>query len=224
MNASRPERSARRSSRPWILLAAAPVVVIAALWLVTRGPDTEARTGPPVLSVPPPAPAPMVSIASDRAVHLLRGEVDELRRRLTELVSGAPGAGSAEGASPDVAPRETDEIRDEAMAMAKARRALFADTLANDPDDPTWSGVASQRIQSSFVEHLPSDVVLEDVSCRSTLCRISVRYASAQASEIGAEHLPHLVPWNTRGIMYADDRDPARIVFYAARTPELAPQ
>ena len=93
----------------------------------------------------------------------------------------------------------------------------------------TSAGVASScprramASTSSFDERLPADARLEDVSCRSTMCRITVRFPSAQAGEVGAELLPNLVPWDTRGILYSDEREPTRVVFYAARAPELAP-
>ena len=221
MNASRPAPSARRSYWPSILLAAA-VVMVAAPWLIAAYLDetADASASPGASAAPSPVPV----AATDPALRMLRAEVDALRQRLAELGRSAPEAPDVDGEeAPDVTPREAEEIFDAAEQRAKARRALFADTLAADPDDPTWSGVATQRIRDSFGERLPSDARLEDVSCRSTLCRITVRFVSAQAGEVGAELLPNLVPWDTKGIIYSDEREPTRVVFYAARAPELAP-
>jgi len=217
-------RSRRPLHRPWLLAAAAVAVSSAcALLILGDAPRTQAA---PTAVAPPAASAPAPSVDPGNAFGPLRRELDELRALVAELGRGGPDATSLDddATSDDLAARAPADIRKAADDRAHRRMALFADALAAEPDDPTWSGQAAQRLHTSFVERLPSDATLDDVSCRSSLCRIVVRFASVQAFELGVEHLPMLVPWDTRGFMHPDERDPTRAVIYVGREIAAVPQ
>jgi len=52
---------------------------------------------------------------------------------------------------------------------------------------------------------------------------VALRFPSEHARAEGSLSLPNLVPWSTAGIVHEDERDPARVIMYAARRADLLP-
>jgi len=112
-----------------------------------------------------------------------------------------------------------------AAADERARRriARFADALTAEAVDPGWRTKAEGRIRASVAEVAVDGMTLEEVECRSTLCRVRFRFATVQAREANTRVVSLLVPWDSTGIVYRDERDPLRLIVYAARRDDLSP-
>jgi hypothetical protein len=188
-----------------LVLLAVPVVATGALLLGRR--DAPA----PAALVPSPVVAPR-----DPMVGTLRAEVEALRADL-EARPVVP----VQRAAPAPSEPDVELSPDEQMAGHIAR---YASALAADPIDAAWSADAERAVSGAFAAAGPTDAVIDDVTCRATLCRVGLRFPSAYAREMGAPLLPSRIPWDTAGIMEEDEGDPTRVVLYAARSAELAPE
>ncbi len=100
---------------------------------------------------------------------------------------------------------------DDPMAPVIARLSAVHD---REVPDPTWAAKAQLRIDEYVATAIavPSDVT---ASCRSTLCRITMRFADdlGRDEALGAVSLP----WDGEGVFRTDPDDPLKVVLYAAR-------
>jgi len=207
----------RRSDAALRVLAGAAAAAAVAAIVVGRG-DRRADGG---------TASSAAAVARDDRVGALRAEVEDLRRRVAGLTHRVTATAPAAAPAPAPAAVRTDELAPEELAAASdvAARSLIArfdGAFARDAVDPDWSADAEQRIRGRLAD-ATLQLQVDEVACRATLCRVSVRYASAEAREQGQDLLPSLVPWTSGGIIRLDEADPTRAVLYKARSVELLP-
>jgi hypothetical protein len=99
--------------------------------------------------------------------------------------------------------------------------------LEREPQDRDWY----RRVQNDLVPVLASaefsGARLAGHRCGTSLCRVDLRYDSAQARERAEEALPQREPFSSNGLVHADATDALKVSVYFSRqghrlpTPEL---
>src|SRR5262245_26005141 len=206
------------SSGTLLLVAAAAIVMVGlvAVVVVAAGPGAPSS----VPAATPPAAAPVA--ASDPSARRPRAEVDVLAARASAMSRREPRhEASAGDGEIDADPAARAAASDE---RARRRMALFADAFAAEATDAAWSPGAERGIRDGFVARVPVEgAALDEVGCRASLCRIAVRFPSANARQLNGDRVTAAIPWQTTGIIHNDPADPARLIVYAVREGQRPP-
>lgn len=161
------------------LLATALVALPAALWWL--GPA--ARDG----ETPPRAPAtrPEAAAVSTADVEHLRRELASVRREVSRLDESqhADAPAAEETAPPDHA--TTHEAAPEVASPVEpaALREQWDTVVASQPRDRDWAAGAEESLRAAFAEGAFRGSSAERVDCRTTLCRLELTHADAEAAE-----------------------------------------
>ncbi|MDF3066532.1 MAG: hypothetical protein K0R38_2133 [Polyangiaceae bacterium] len=103
----------------------------------------------------------------------------------------------------------------------EAARAHFDEVIESEPWDPAWAREEERSIGAFVREEAGDGAALESVSCRSSMCRLRVRFADDGGRE--AFKLKIGLPPLNNGGFYQDEGE-GRLVFFAAREGHPLPQ
>ncbi|WP_223642584.1 hypothetical protein [Corallococcus sp. EGB] len=93
----------------------------------------------------------------------------------------APGAAEADGAeAPDEVP-PPPPMRPPPPSFEQSRARVMT-AFSEEPVDSDWSGRATQTLNETLRQHLPSSSHVKALDCRSTLCRVELVHRSAADS------------------------------------------
>ena len=187
---------------------------------VGAGPDPDAATVHETLTPSPPAASVLNTVieplhdrstrTSDRQglttlreeIVRLRADVESLRRSVQEqklALARVATEGDTEDwhGYGDRASFDAELDHAEAVEEAKLEWQLYMDTVEasfqRQPTDPAWSAEATDVIHNALEDENVSATSLDEVECRSQLCRVTVRHAEPMAaSRFGASLPPEL--------------------------------
>ncbi len=184
--------------RSWAA-AAAVLVGAGTIAVASRSPDA-------------PMPSPPPAAANDAT------DVGQLRREVA-LLRGAVARGPAVAHAPAAvdAPPPPDEAPVAPEALIADQTMLVEDRLAAGDPDPSWSSDATRLIHDRFAQAGLTGARLDAAACRGTLCKIQLRFESAEALAAVAGDAADSVPWTASGFVRSDPDDPLRLVVYASR-------
>lgn len=184
----------------YLLFVIGGVVGIAALlWVVHDG--RPAREAIPITTGPASEQLPEQQAGHDQPgagdnINALRREVAHLnadlrvlRRQLKKQATHAPvdsntatSPAAAAPEFPDNAAAVADPLEEKAIAVEEEKRRVeermqaLETSLQNDPLDRSWSIQVSEQITQAFASEELAGISLDDVECRSTLCRVEVMH------------------------------------------------
>lgn len=137
----------------------------------------------------------------ERDMQGLRAEMEELRRLREETVRSSPAspptspprdrqlpealarADAASGGTPEETPTATPEERREFFRTRDAEHLLrYESTFDSELNDRGWSATAESQISAVARNALSAGAVLEEVRCRSTLCRMTTAHPDSSAA------------------------------------------
>lgn len=137
----------------------------------------------------------------ERDMQKLRAEMEELRRLRDETVRSSPPtppaspprdrqsleafarADAASGGTPEETPAESREERREFFKARDAEHLLrYESTFDSELHDRGWSATAESQISAVARNALSVGAVLEEVRCRSTLCRMTTVHPDSNAA------------------------------------------
>lgn len=140
----------------------------------------------------------------ERELSLLRAEVAGLK----EQVNRPPPAPAAEPVPPDPGPEPPKPT------TAEAAQAHFERTLEAEPLDATWARAEEQSIRDFVQAEAGEGAALESVSCRSSMCRLRLRFPNDDGRD--AFKLKLGLPPLSHGGFYKEEGE-AGLAYYAAR-------
>lgn len=158
--------------------------------------------------------------ALEQQLAHLRGQVAALGSTVAQLrqqpASGAPASATAAGAAgTGAASSDPRDLAEQARAFRDAELHLLQDTFEQEPRDASWAATAIQQIGKAYAAPDLAGVTVEP-DCKSTLCRLELRFQSADDASRLAQQLSLRTPWPGAGYVHFD-ADTLRGVYYLTR-------
>lgn len=172
----------------WFVVASSlGALLVAALVLRSSASDPyEEAAASEVRATDPPANGQLLAEVERQRVELrrLRAELRALQRTVaelpaTELAEKRANTDDAVGAPAPVAPTQPSL----AVTTSSALAEHFAAAHASDATDRMSALRYEDEVVSFFDSHGPEGIVLDEVACGATLCRIRVEHASDEARQ-----------------------------------------
>ncbi len=126
-----------------------------------------------------------------------------ITRRVERIVREVPGAPPPPAPREEDAPQEQqvlspDAAREQFVARGTEKLAALADereiALLDQDRDPDWSADASQWLEAAFADERLTGSSIEEIDCRTTLCRIIIRHESPTSQKSFLPALAELTP------------------------------
>jgi hypothetical protein len=157
--------------------------------------------------------APAAEGGGEVQLAAVKGEVASLRAELAALKQRAAEP-KAEPPEEQPEPTEVEPTPARRGVTPEAAQAHFDALLEHEPLERGWAGAQEASI-SEFVKHEGGDgTVLESVECRSTLCRLKLRFADGQTRDAFKLKLG-MPPLNDGG--FYRDQGETGLAYFAAR-------
>jgi hypothetical protein len=124
----------------------------------------------------------------------------------------------------DPAPTTAPEARPE-VSVAE-QRTYLQDRFSAQGADPGWSSTARQALREDLGRPGSSDVRLENVECRSSLCRAEFVVTSQDAGNMFLESWLHQRTWTGAGFAAHDETNPDgnhRLILFLGRPGTALP-
>ncbi len=160
----------------------------------------------------------------DAKLSELRRQVVALgsaHNRLTEEVSGlhasTPMADKGTLTQPKAQPAVPTASPPSANVTGEAQIDVLERALADDGFDPQWSRMAEHELQDALTNLKLPGVELEEASCGSTICRLSMRLGTGSPGIELHRSLFGSVDWEGPRFMRVDADDSQSAVAYFAR-------
>lgn len=136
---------------------------------------------------------------SDVQMAPLQQRIDALEQRIVALSQPAAGAARTRDASPEGVQRDRDRHEPHELTEAEeiARTEATVDFLeaefSREAVDPGWAQMAEQTLLADLdYRNELKDSEVSEMSCQSTLCRMTVVHASSDAELTFLNHLGEL--------------------------------
>lgn len=150
--------------------------------------------------------APRKPPAKTEELAALRAELEDVKRRaarpqiVREVRTEQIPASVAPPRTPE--PTEAEEPSPEEQeyrrkVINEARSARCEETFRNEAKDPAWSEEAARLVYAAQAER-PREGLGLSADCRSTLCRVTFRYASPEQASAAGSPIPTARPWPGR--------------------------
>jgi hypothetical protein len=153
----------------------------------------------------------------EQQLTYLRGQVAGLKASVGQLRAKAAGPpattevpGHAEAAADD-----PQAMAEKAQAFREAEARLLQEAFEREPRDRDWAPAAIEQIRKVYSAEDLAGVTVEP-DCRSTLCRLDLRFQSAGDASRLAQQLSLRVPWPSVGYVQGDT-ETLRGVYYLTR-------
>lgn len=195
------------------LVVASVVLTSSALVLLAvRGRAGGAKSRAPVAPADP-------TVEVDHQLAQIRGELRHLRADVDRARAAVPAESPlapkpAPPLEPD-GPDDPQERVERGHAFHRAQAELLASTFDREPRDPAWSSDAMALVRKQYAADKFASVKIEP-DCKTTLCRLDLRFESPDVAERLAQDIGMNVPWPAQGY-FSFDAQTARGVFYVAR-------
>jgi len=131
-------------------------------------------------------PEPEVGPSNEDSLDALRREVAALRADVAGVKNALEARGNAPASGAGPAPEDDEDLADPEAQLAaevvleQQQIQTYAQTieasLEAETVDSAWSGSTSQIIGEAFTGEELAGASLQDIDCRSTLCRVEVQH------------------------------------------------
>jgi hypothetical protein len=140
---------------------------------------------------------------------------NELERRLAALPTRPePLEQIQEPQAPELTPEEELQ-RAEAQSLAQV--ALLEGTVQTEVTDPQWTSAAETSLRTAFLSDELPNLQLTDVTCRTTICRLTLSHDGSGAPDQSFRTLLRRAPWQGYGFVRIDQGESREVTVYLAR-------
>jgi hypothetical protein len=157
-----------------------------------------------------------------RDLDLLRGEMSLARGQRASNAAAvsqrAEGNHTLDGAGESTPGDDFVEPRD-GVEVAAAQLSSVEAVMHDEPVDAQWATWAEGEIADTLTGIGAAD---HTTSCRETLCKVELDFASAGDRDQVIQDLPSALPWDSEGFFHASE-DGLEVAVYIAREGELLP-
>jgi hypothetical protein len=169
---------------------------------------------PPSRPPHPPTPPTSQVLALHERVDALADDVDALWD-----AQSLPFAGSE--AQREVAAEPSEVHLDASMARTLEQLATM---LEHEPLDATWASEAERQLESRLSEWGALLDSVDEVECRSTFCRVEVRYdGDLVDADTLAGSMEQLAPWPAHGVYSVETEGEHRAWVFMSREDHTLP-
>lgn len=124
-------------------------------------------------------------------------------------------------------PVVTSGVQEEDPPDAEGYTAFYADQLDTEPVDDAWQAqvqpAIAERLETLLAEQILDGVTLTGTECHTTLCRLTLSFADAEARQRWGGHVALAVPWTGQTYFHQDETDPHSMILYVAREGTALP-
>jgi hypothetical protein len=123
--------------------------------------------------------------AQREALAAMRAETQELRAALgarrTAWVPAPAEARPAAVVEPEREPAEPPEVGLPPVPEPEDAQARLEARYTSEPSEPGWSRASEDALRATLPTVLPAGSTIQEITCRSTLCRLSIVHQQAGA-------------------------------------------
>lgn len=132
-------------------------------------------------------------------VASLEWELETLREKVDQLERRDEPEARENGPSPAA---DLDESEHTGRVILEWDAAL-RNSLSSEAIDPAWAQEATHQIDQAFRFEEFAEIVVDEIDCRTTVCKIEVELAGDSALD-GLTMLPQRIPWAGGGFLHTD--------------------
>ncbi len=193
-----------------------------------EGPNNQVRLEQHIPVVQTQQPEIIPNISSSEAeidnTYALQSKLEAMQITIAKLqqeITEVKASQSSINESADIEPIQTTDADSMEMLKDKAIQEQYEEFLhvnsnfESEDIDASWSDTAHERIRNALYEEQTSELNIDNIDCRSTMCRLEINQMNSTNMEVFRDHFRHQVADVFGAGMIRQDDSGRTIVFLA---------